>query len=170
MYKKGDHEIPIEEALVKNSTFTRSHLKTKILKYNLLPYKCAICGLGPEWNGNILTLQVDHINGDNKDHRIENLRFLCPNCHSQTENYAGGNAINRKRTGNYTCKKCGNYRSRVSVSGLCNHCRTTQDRFNWPDDQSLIKMIAENSIFAVSKKLGCSDPALRKRLRKKSLI
>ena len=46
--------------------------------------KCYGCGLGPEWEDNPLVLQIDHINGDHNDNQLENLRFLCPNCHAQT--------------------------------------------------------------------------------------
>ena len=63
-----------------------------------MPYLCGICGLGPEWNGMVLVLQIDHINGDSTDSRLENLRFLCPNCHSQTETFAGRNC--RPKMGN----------------------------------------------------------------------
>ncbi|MEV4639324.1 helix-turn-helix domain-containing protein [Actinoplanes sp. NPDC049548] len=52
-------------------------------------HRCATCGLGNEWNARALTLHVDHINGRFWDCRPDNLRFLCPNCHSQTETYAG---------------------------------------------------------------------------------
>ncbi|WP_426513127.1 HNH endonuclease signature motif containing protein [Dactylosporangium sp. McL0621] len=48
-----------------------------------VPYRCCACGIPPEWNGQPLTLDVDHVNGDWNDDRQENLRFLCPNCHSQ---------------------------------------------------------------------------------------
>jgi hypothetical protein len=54
-----------------------------------VPAECARCGLGPEWCGEPLVLHVDHINGDYADCRATNLRFLCPNCHSQTANFAG---------------------------------------------------------------------------------
>ncbi len=81
----------LDEILVKDSTYANiSSLKRRLLKENRLEYKCACCGIS-EWQGKPLTLQLDHINGINNDHRIENLRFLCPNCHSQTETYAGKN-------------------------------------------------------------------------------
>lgn len=46
-------------------------------------YVCVDCGLGGEWNGFALTLEVDHIDRDNRNNEPDNLRFLCPNCHSQ---------------------------------------------------------------------------------------
>ena len=62
-----------------------------IIKRNLLEYKCSCCGIGDTWNEKKLVLQLDHINGVNNDHRLENLRFVCPNCHSQTSTYKGKN-------------------------------------------------------------------------------
>ncbi|WP_333777433.1 HNH endonuclease signature motif containing protein [Streptomyces sp. IBSBF 3136] len=51
--------------------------------------RCASCGTAPVWRGRPLPLEVDHVDGNWRDNRIENLRFLCPNCHSVTDNYRG---------------------------------------------------------------------------------
>lgn len=73
-----------------NSKHNRSVLRRYIIKHKLIPYKCAICGT-VEWQGKTLSLELDHINGINNDNRLENLRFLCPNCHSQTTTYGSRN-------------------------------------------------------------------------------
>jgi len=68
-----------------------SHLKKRLYEENLLEEKCVGCGIGNIYNNNPITLQMDHINGINTDNRIENLRILCPNCHSQTATFGGRN-------------------------------------------------------------------------------
>ena len=73
-----------------NCKHNRNNLRKYIIKNNIIPYKCAICGV-TEWNGKTLSLELDHINGINNDNRLENLRFLCPNCHSQTTTYGSRN-------------------------------------------------------------------------------
>jgi 5-methylcytosine-specific restriction endonuclease McrA len=70
------------EILTENSFYKSYRLKDRLLKNNLLRYECYICGI-TEWNNKEITLQLDHINGCNTDNRLENLRLLCPNCHSQ---------------------------------------------------------------------------------------
>ena len=69
---------------------TRAAVRKVILKENLIEYKCGICKID-SWNDQKLSLHLDHINGKNGDHRLENLRWLCPNCHSQTSTYVGRN-------------------------------------------------------------------------------
>lgn len=82
----------IEEILIENSTYKNiERLKIRLVNENKLKYQCAICGNLGEWNNQPLTLQLDHINGIHTDHRLENLRFLCPNCHAQTDTYSGKN-------------------------------------------------------------------------------
>lgn len=79
------------DVMVENSTYPRSSLRRRLLRSGVIPYVCAVCGRGPEWEGRPLTLILDHINGVNNDHRKENLRFLCPNCSSQTDTFSGRN-------------------------------------------------------------------------------
>lgn len=83
-------EISSEQLFKENSKHNRTVIRRYILKNKLLPYKCAICGV-KEWNNKTLSLELDHINGINTDNRLENLRFLCPNCHSQTTTYGSRN-------------------------------------------------------------------------------
>ena len=87
--KKSD-KISEQDILRENCKHQRTVLRRYIIKNNLIPYKCAICGC-TEWQGKTLSLELDHINGINNDNRLENLRFLCPNCHSQTSTYGSRN-------------------------------------------------------------------------------
>lgn len=84
------NNIRKEDILKENCKHQRTVLRRYIIKNNLIPYKCAICGC-TEWQGKTLSLELDHINGINNDNRLENLRFLCPNCHSQTSTYGSRN-------------------------------------------------------------------------------
>ena len=88
---------PLKELMIENSSYPRHRLKERILKEKLLEYKCQCCGLGDKWNEKKLVLQLDHINGVNNDHRLENLRFICPNCHTQQHTYAAKNRFNPNR-------------------------------------------------------------------------
>lgn len=84
------NNVKKEDILKENCKHQRTVLRRYIIKNNLIPYKCAICGC-TEWQGKTLSLELDHINGINNDNRLENLRFLCPNCHSQTSTYGSRN-------------------------------------------------------------------------------
>jgi 5-methylcytosine-specific restriction endonuclease McrA len=86
-------EWPFENVFCVNSTYRgkNQYLLKRLVREGVKEYKCKICGRD-EWNNRSLTLHLDHINGDNTDNRVENLRILCPNCHSQTDTYSKNKA------------------------------------------------------------------------------
>lgn len=90
--------IPLNEILIKNSTYTNIvSLKNRLYKEGLKEEKCELCGQGVYWNNKKISLILDHINGINDDHRFENLRIVCPNCDATLPTYNGRNAKNNKK-------------------------------------------------------------------------
>jgi HNH endonuclease len=83
----------------KHPQYPTSKLARRLVQEGHKRYMCEGCGVGDTWNGSKLTLELDHVDGDNSNHSLENLRFLCPNCHSQTptfRNRRGKKHRNRK--------------------------------------------------------------------------
>jgi hypothetical protein len=80
----------LETWLVDGSTVNRQHLKRRLIDAGLKENACEECGIA-EWRGRPITLALHHRNGSGRDNRLQNLAILCPNCHSQTENFGGRN-------------------------------------------------------------------------------
>lgn len=113
-------EKDVEEYLTTNSYIKASYLKWKLFSKGLKEYRCEKCGR-THWNGEQIVLQLHHINGDNTDNRLENLQILCPNCHSQTDNYCGANIDGANKDKVYYCRMCGEKIDKTP-SGLCDKC------------------------------------------------
>lgn len=85
----------IEEVFTPNSTITQKVLRGYIKRHNLIPYRCEKCGCDGTWQDGVISLEVDHIDGDNSNNTLSNLRYLCPNCHALTATYRGKNKANK---------------------------------------------------------------------------
>ena len=127
-----------------NSMARREYIKKLIILSNLIEYKCSECNLGNIWNGKIISLQLDHINGIRNDNRIENLRLMCPNCHSQTETYCNKNKSNQVTLNEIDIdyvKKCIN--SSKTITDVINKLGLRDTRKN---RMSIKILIQENSL------------------------
>lgn len=124
-------------------TSSRLTIKRYIIKHGIIEYKCSIkeCGNIGEHLGRRLSLQLDHIDGDNSNNQLSNLRFLCPNCHSQTDTFGSKNI-----------KKVVTPRKE----------KIKRNRFEVPPEE-LAEMVKVNSLCEVGRIFGVSDNAIRKR-------
>ena len=155
-----------ENLFIENSTASQQTLRLHYKKGNYTPYVCSICGQLPIWQGKDLTLILDHINGKNHDDRLENLRWVCPNCNQQLDTTTGKNRqtkINKK----YYCIDCGKEISEKSTR--CKSC--SAKKFNKQDKrfevtrEELKDLIRTIPFVIIGKQFGVSDNAIRKRCK-----
>lgn len=144
----------------------KQHIKRRLIEEGFLEEKCSECGLGQEWNGKPITLTIDHINGNSTDGRLENLRILCPNCHSQTDTFSGKHKHPKTRCLD-CCKVIGKHSKRcMRCRGVHNRERPGPNKIKWPSEQELHRRVWEIPTSKLAKELGVSDKAIEKRLKK----
>lgn len=152
-------EMPLEKQLIENSISCRSSLKKKLFKHNLLKEECSKCFQGPLWNNEKLALQLDHINGIHNDNRLENLRILCPNCHSQTNTFSGKN--NKKE---HVCEICSSPTKGYGKN--CKKCSSKSQKkkllISKEELQNLIWVVPASQI---AKKYKVSDKLIEKKCK-----
>ncbi len=164
---KLSKDVKLDNSVVfkENSEYRcNRNIKRRLIEDGTKEYKCECCSIGGEWNGKILNLQLDHINGINDDNRIENLRFICPNCHSQTKTFSGRNASSNKNT---VCKICG-----VDIHNKSIHCFDCAMRESGKkhrkfeiDKECLEKLVYEKSFTEIGRMYNVTDNSVRKRCK-----
>lgn len=163
-----------ENVFCKNSTANQTTLRRWYIKGNYTEYKCSICGLPPFWNNQPLTLTLDHIDGDNHNNELSNLRWVCPNCDRQLPTFGFKRGIktinkdslyfkeqqNRGSQDNY-CVDCGKQITKGATR--CKDCfnkkRQTVER---PSPEQLKQELCETNFVEVGRKYGVTDNTIRK--------
>ncbi len=165
----GRKNFTFEKRIKINSGKLRQHL------LKVKEYVCAICENPGEHLGKPLTLQIDHIDGDNSNNVIENLRWLCPNCHTQTDTYGKPKTIRTRIPASpfvdVKCASCGKshkktlrvFRENTKKMFYC--CvKCTPSSSNLTDDEILEAFNSHGSFLGASKALGISDVSVKKRI------
>jgi hypothetical protein len=166
---------PLAEVMVENSSFSRGHLKWRLYDEGLKKPVCELCGQGELWRGNRMSLILDHINGNGRDHRLENLRIVCPNCAATLDTHCG----RKLRLGPIGCAHCGRefppkYATQRYCSRMCGQRADRAGRHDprphtrkvtRPSYEQLEQDLAHMSWLAVGRKYGVTDNAVRKWMR-----
>lgn len=137
---KYKEKLPLSNILTVNSGYNRTKLRSRLITEGLKENKCEICGIS-EWNGKPISLQLHHLNGIHNDNRIENLQLLCPNCHSQTDNFGtkGKGRVLRKKISQLSKDKIELILSTVEEKGI------VQARKVLPFRNSVINAVVKNN-------------------------
>lgn len=167
-------KIPLEDILVEGSTYKRGHLKQRLFDEDLKQRKCELCGQDEVWQGRRMSLIIDHVNGVADDHRLANLRIVCPNCNATLDTHCGKK--NRRIREPRICLHCLEvFKPRSDEQRYCSgDCGSRWDRgmprperrlVERPAEDKLRQELAESSYSAVGRKYGVSDSAIRKWVR-----
>jgi DNA-directed RNA polymerase subunit RPC12/RpoP len=149
-----------KNVFIENSTATQRVLRHWYKKGQYTEYKCSICGMKPIWQEKALVLILDHINGHNTDDRLENLRWVCPNCNMQLPTT---NGRNKKRSSQKYCIDCG---KKINLKAIrCNKCegkRRAENNQILISRRDLKDKIRKEPFVKIAKEFNVSDKAIVK--------
>ena len=161
----------VENVFIENSTASQKVLRKWYEDGNYSKYECSICGQPPKWQEKELTLILDHINGINNDDRLENLRWVCPNCNQQLETTGARNPNRKNFEKKYYCCDCGKEISKGSTR--CEKCYAFTQIVPLEDmpvtREELKQLIRTQPFTQIGQKFKMSDNAVRKWCDKFSL-
>lgn len=176
-----------QEVLVAGKT---RRTKTDLLRRSLfdlgVPHECKVCGQPPVWNGKPLVLQIDHINGDWSDDRLENLRFICPPCHTQQPTYGfksrepvesvkcGGCGVTLRSQATLDKHQCPRERpckepkapKKVKEQKAAKGLHIRPEKADWPSLQELRELVWAQPVEKLAAALGVSGVAVNKRCKR----
>ena len=153
-----------DNIFIKNSTASQHTFRKWYLKGEYTDYKCSICGQEPFWQEQEMPLILDHINGINNDDRLENLRWVCPNCNSILPTTGSRNPRRKNVAKKYYCQDCG-----CEISKKSKRCVSCDAKFRTvPIEkmqitrEELKNLIRTTPFTKIGEKFGMSDNAIRK--------
>lgn len=158
----SQRRLTLDEILIENRPYKSQSLKKRLIEEGIKEDKCERCGIS-EWQGEKLTLQLHHINGNHNDNRLENLQILCPNCHSLTDNFVN------KRKDVKVCPDCG-----CEINKRSEYCRKCAPKHKdvsnlSPTKDELKDLLKTLNFVEIAQKYGVTDSAIRKRCKKYGL-
>lgn len=149
-------------------TVKSSRLLKYLIDYEIKEYMCERCGIS-EWNDMPITLELHHKDGNNKKNQLENLEVLCPNCHSQTNNFRFKNKKHKDSIGEQDlCPIC-NTNYKYLVSEMCQQCRNKEKEKNIPARETVKDLIRNKPFTQIGKMFNVSDNAIRNWCKKYKL-
>ncbi|MDA3778898.1 MAG: HNH endonuclease [Bacteroidales bacterium] len=152
-------KLSLNEIFVTGSTYNTKNMKKRLYNEGLKERKCEKCGQDEFWNGEKISLILDHINGDNTDNRIENLRIVCPNCNATLPTHGGKNI---KFKSNSERKKYHNKLNDEEKEVSLKKRLVNQRKVKRPPYKDLLIEINELGYCGTGRKYGVSDNAIRK--------